>query len=267
MPSTKLTTHSTLLTSCGWIETSRAGAVAAIGVDRHGQLSNCVVEITPTNEVAREHFLGTRSAFGVFHGETVVIDAAGERRLVKSICGSEDVQALKWESCVSAGDLMRLESGMNELWDAFSAIALSGNHEVMMIKSFLTSSAGKKRFVELSRSQLERDYLASGYSGIAKSIKSLLGTEADVISVDRYAYRLILWLATSRQAMGEAYRLEYDSIQHTSAVKVDLDAKVGQVEALRTAFLAGPGHGSAITWSERSWSPISSGFILAGRTA
>src|SRR5258708_6722753 len=117
MPSAVLTTHSTLLTSFGWTETSRAGAVTAIGVDRHGQLSTCDVEVLPSREVAAAHFLGTRAAFGAFHAESVVIDATGGRRSVASICDMEEVQALRWESCVHGGNLMRLQSGMDQLWD------------------------------------------------------------------------------------------------------------------------------------------------------
>lgn len=266
MPSAVLTTHSTLLTSAGWTETSTACTVAAIGVDRHGQLSICNVEVSPYGDAAAVHFLGTRAAFGAFHAETVVIDASGGRRSVSSVCETEEIQELKWESCVHGGDLMRLESGIDQLWDAFGAVSLAGNKNVVMVKSFQVGLSREKRFVRLIKSQLEHDCIVFGFAGVAKRIASLLGTETDLASTGRESYRIAMWLATCRQAIGHGYRLGYDSIQHTCAVKIELDAKVGQVEPLRTAFLAGIANRSTIRWTDRSWNPVSSGFIVDGRT-
>jgi hypothetical protein len=266
MPLAVLTTHSTLLTPSGWTETSTASVIAAIGVDRHGQLSIRDVEISISGEAAAEQFLGTRAAFGAFHPETVVVDAGGGRRSVASICEAEEILALKWESCVHGGDLMRLQSGMDQLWDAFGATALAGNGDTLVIKSCRDGFVDKERFVRLSRSQLEQDCIAFGFSGASKWITSLLRTEVDLVSADRRVYRLALWLATCRKAIGEGYRFAFDSIQHTCGVKVELAADVGQVEPRRTAFSAGITKRSTISWIDRSWSPVSSGFILDGRT-
>jgi hypothetical protein len=266
MPLAILTSHSTLLTASGWTETASPGAISAIGVNRHGQLANCDVEVSLTGEAAVDHFLGTRAAFGAFHSDTVVIDAGGGRKSVASICEADEIQALKWESCVHGGDLMRLQSGMDRLWDAFSAAALAGNGDALVVKSCCDGFVGKERFVRVSRSQLEQDCIASGFAGASKWITSFLCTEVDLASADRRAYRLALWLATCRKATGERYRFGFDSIQHTCTIKVELAADVGQVEPLRTAFSAGITNGSIISWTDRSWSPISSGFILDGRT-
>jgi hypothetical protein len=266
MPFAILTSHSTLLTASGWTETSTPGVIAAIGVDRHGQVSIRDVEISLSSETAAEHFLGTRAAFGAFHCDTVVVDAGGARRSVASICEAEEIQALKWESCVHGGDLMRLQSGMDRLWDAFGAAALAGNGDTLVVKSRRDGFVGKERFVRVSRSQFEQDCIASGFAGASKLITSLLCTEVDLASADRRAYRLALWLATCRKATGEGYRFGFDSIQHTCVIKIELAADVGQVEPLRTAFSAGITNRSIISWADRSWSPVSSGFILDGRT-
>jgi hypothetical protein len=254
------------LTASGWTETSIPSVIAAIGVDRHGRLSICDVEVSLSGEAIAEHFLGTRAAFGAFHSDTVLIDAGGGRRSVASICEAEEIQALKWESCVHGGDLMRLQSGIDLLWDALSAAALAGNGDTLVVKSFGDGLVGKERFVPLSRSQLEQECITSGFAGASKWITSLLRTKVDVASADRRAYRLALWLATCRRATGKGYRFGFDSIQHSCAVKVELAADVGQVEPLRTAFSAGVTNRSTISWTDRSWSPVSSGFILDGRT-
>ncbi len=266
MPSAVLTTHSTLLTSAGWIETSIAGAVIAIGVDRHGQLSLSEVNVLVSEETEAEHFLGTRAAFGAFHAETVLVDAAGKGRSVASICDTEEVQSLKWESCVHGGSLMRAECGAAHLWDSFLALALAGSKDTLVLRTFLPGSLGKARFVRLVRSQMERD-CKSGFASVAKRLKSLLSTDIDLISADRSVYRLAMWLAMCRHAVGEGYSLSYDSIQHSCTVKVELGAKVGEVEPLRTAFLAGSANRSIVSWTDRTWNPISSGFIVDGRRA
>jgi hypothetical protein len=265
MPLAVLTRHSTLLTTSGWTETSTPGINAAIGVDRHGQLSTRDVEVSLSSDAAAEHFLGTRAAFGAFHSDTVVVDAGGGRRLVASICEAEEIQSLKWESCVYGGDLMHLRSGMDQLWGAFGAAALARNTDTLVVKSCRDGFVGEERFVRVSRSQLEQDCAASGFAGASKWIVSLLSARVDLASADRRAYRLALWLATCRKATGERYRFVFDSIQHTCTIKVELAADAGQVEPLRTAFSAGITNSSIISWTDRSWSPVSSGFILDGR--
>ena len=266
MPSAVLTTHSTLLTCSGWTETSIAGTVAAIGVNRHGQLSICDVAVLPSSEATVGLFLGTRAAFGSFHAETVLIDADGRRWSVASILSAEESQALNWESCLHGGDLMSSQPGMDLLWDAFGATALAGNKEAMVVRSFQAGSVGGEKIVRLNRSQFDRDCIASGFGGAAKWLKALRGIDVDLASADRSVYRLALWLATCQQASGEGYKFTFDSIQHTSAVRVELNAKVGQVEPLRTAFCAGIANQSIVSWTDRSWNPVSSGFIVEGRT-
>lgn len=266
MPFALLTSHSTLLTAFGWTETSTPGVITAIGVDRHGHLSLNDVEVSLSGEAAAEHFLGTRAAFGAFHSDTVVIDASGGRRSVVSICEAEEIQALKWESCVHGGDLMRLQSGIDRLWNAFGRAALAGDGDTLVARSCRDGIVGKERFIRLSRSRLEQDCIASGFAGASKWLTSLLCTKVDLASADRRAYQLALWLATSRKATGEGYRFGFDSIQHTCTIQIDLAADVGQVESLRTSFSAGITKCSVISWTDRSWSPVSSGFILDGRT-
>jgi hypothetical protein len=75
-----------------------------------------------------------------------------------------------------------------------------------------------------------------------------------------------MWLVTSLQATGDGYRLDYDALQHTCSINVRLDSNVGQIEGLRTAFAAGIAGRSTVEWSDRTWNPISSGFILDGRS-
>jgi hypothetical protein len=266
MPLAVLTSHSTLLTASGWVDTSVPRVIAAIGVDRHGRLSISDVEVSISGESIAECFLGTRAAFGAFHADTVLIDATGGRRSVASMCEAEEIQGIKCESCVHGADLMHPQSGFDRLWDALSAAALVGNRETLVVKSSADGLGGKDRLIHLSRLQLEREFATSGFVGASKRLASLLQTTDGMASVDRRAYQLALWLATCRKASGEGYRFEFDSIQHSCTVNVELDAYVGLVEPLRTAFSAGVTNPAIIKWTDRSWSPVSSGFILGGRT-
>ncbi|WP_316187724.1 MULTISPECIES: hypothetical protein [unclassified Bradyrhizobium] len=213
-----------------------------------------------------EHFIGTRAAFGAFHADTVVVDSMGARRTVSSLCEMEDPWSLAWESCVHGGDLMRLESGIDQLWDAFATLALAGNGDVMVVKRFHSGLTGKKRFARVVRSDLG-GFLTTGAPGVVAQIKSLLLTDPDLACADRAAYRLAMWLVTSLQATGNDYRLNYDALQHTCSVNVRLDSNVGQIESLRTAFVAGIAGRATIDWADRTWNPVSSGFILDGSSA
>jgi hypothetical protein len=224
------------------------------------------VSISPSNEAAEEHFIGTRAAFGAFHADTVIIDSAGVQRSVSSLCKMEAPWSLTWESCVHGGDLMRLESGMDQLWDAFATLALVGSEDAIVVRRFQDGLVGKKRFARMARSDLEGRLPVSGVAGLATLIKSLLLTNPDLACADRTAYRLAMWLVTSLQATGNSYRLDYDALQHTCTVNIRLDSSVGQIESLRTAFVAGVACRSTVDWSDRMWNPISSGFILNGRS-
>lgn len=265
MPSAVLTSHSTLLTGSGWIETSASGTVAAIGVDRHGRLAVCELAVHVSDEAAVEHFLGTRAAFGAFHAESLIVDAAGERRSAERLCRDEDTRSLKYEKCIYSVELVRLETVAEKLWNALSIIALAGNDRTLVIRSLRSDSAERATFARIQRAQLERDCVAFGPIGIERVLVSLLGAEPDAVGVGRRAYRLALWLASSREAIGVGYRLGFDSIQHTSIVRIESAPGPAQVEPLRTAFLAGTANRTVISWADRSWSPISSGFILDGR--
>jgi hypothetical protein len=239
--------------------------VTAIGVDRHGRLSPLEVSVLPSDHVASEHFLGTRAAFGAFHAETVLVDAAGGRRSVSSIAELQEAWSTNWENCVYAPDLIYPSSAIEQLWDAIGSLALAGNRDAMIVRRFDVGLVGKRRLTRVARSDLERRGAESGLAGISNRIKSLLLAEADLAVANRRAYRLAMWLATCLQAGGDGYRLDYDSLQHTCTVKMKLDATVGQVDSLRTAFLAGVANRSVVSWSDRTWNPISSGFILDGR--
>lgn len=161
---------------------------------------------------------------------------------------------------------MRLEWGIDELWDAFTTLALAGDANVMIVRRYQEGLTGRKRFARVIRSDLEDSLAKKGATGAALQIKSLLLTGPDLACAERTAYRLAMWLAMSLQATGESYCLDYDALQHTSAINVRLDSNVGQIEVLRTAFSAGITGFSSIEWSDRTWNPISSGFILDGRS-
>lgn len=225
------------------------------------------VSVSPSDTAVKEHFIGTRAAFGAFHGGTVVIDSTGGRRTVSSLCDMEDPWSLTWESCVHGGDLMRLESGVDQLWEAFATLALSGNADAMVVRRFQEGLAGKHRFARIVRSDLKDRLTTTGAACAAAQIKSLFLTDPELVCVERASYRLAMWLVTSLQASGDGYRLDYDALQHTSSINVRLDLNVGQMECLRTAFIAGIAARSTIEWSDRTWNPISSGFILDGRSS
>lgn len=265
MPSSALTSHSTLLTASGWAETSVAGVVAAIGADRCGQLSVRDVEVIVTDEPVDVHYLGTRASFGAFDPAAVVTDARGACWTAASICEAEDVRDLKWESCVFADGLVSLRSGSDLLWDAFCQAALAENEDSLVIKSNREELVGKERFLCVRKTQLDRDCISSGLAGASAWISSCLCNGVDSASADRSSYQLALWFATCRSAMGKGYRFRYDSIQHTCAVGIELGTVTAQVESLRTAFVAGRANRSIIRWTDRSWSPVSSGFVLDGQ--
>jgi hypothetical protein len=222
------------------------------------------VSVSLSSETVVEYFIGTRAAFGAFHADTIVVDSAGGRRTVSSLCEMEDPWSLTWESCVHGGGLMRLELGVDELWNAFATVALVGNADAMIVKKFQGGLARDKRFIRVIRSDLEGRLAATGAAGVAEQIKSLFLTDPSLAYIERTFYRLAMWLATSLQAIEDGYCLDYDALQHTSVVNVRLDCNIGQIESLRTAFAAGTAGRSTVEWTDRTWNPISSGFILDG---
>jgi hypothetical protein len=93
----------------------------------------------------------------------------------------------------------------------------------------------------------------------------LFAGEGARLELERAAYPFGLWYVSALKARGLHYRLRYDSLQHSSYMFIeDAPNRILPIERGACAFFA-PSVGAAteLEWEDRSWNPISSGFLVA----
>lgn len=171
------------------------------------------------------------------------------------------------------------DEACKHLWREFSAIALASKGEELLLRTlapvptnksnishWLTiHPGGDRRYVTLLRTPFFAAIRASGMSTVVETLKGIRANTAGFIEVERPNYPLMLWLASAlgKQPMG--FRFLYDTIQHSANVIADLNQTHGAFEKVRTVFLSGAGATAKVSWNDRFWSPVSSGFVIAGQ--
>jgi hypothetical protein len=122
----------------------------------------------------------------------------------------------------------------------------------------------ESKYVVLHRDKLFSAIQSNGPAVIIDTLKMLFSREVGKLEFERANYPLALWLASACCVAGIGYAFEYDTLQHTAAISFEFDASQGSTGKARTAFIEPRSRLVRIHWRDRTWNPLSSGFIIVG---
>jgi hypothetical protein len=120
-------------------------------------------------------------------------------------------------------------------------------------------------YFALEKSGFKSSLQSKGITELADFAITALQNGDGVIEVERPCYPLLLWVILGLRRAGQEFRLIYDSIQHSKLLGITLEAGGGGVEQVRTAFVGEPSRAARVSWTDRSWNPVSSGFVVVSQ--
>jgi hypothetical protein len=280
MPSCTLNNLSTLLTPDGWVRLDGSSSVTrAIGVDRHGALVVQAVSMQASTVAADVCFIGTRSSFGAFHKETVLIDAAGASRSLTSIVEADSLVSLRFERALEVDSLSLNDTTCRQIWRELEDLCISTDEDEFVFRALrqdvspkgnrslgmTARSSGQQHYIGIQKTPFLSALREAGLSVLLEALTKLRSNEDGTIEVERRNYPLLLWLVLHLHMNRKSYRLAFDSIQHSATVRIDVEQPSGAIEQARTSFIAGTARAVDVAWEERLWNPVSSGFVVVGR--
>ncbi|MGE0751666.1 MAG: hypothetical protein AB7K64_13900 [Variibacter sp.] len=251
----------------------------AIGVDRHGALVVQAVSMQASNAAADVCFIGTRSSFGAFHKETVLIDSSGTSRSLASIVEADTLGSLRFERALEVDSFSINDTACRRIWREIEDLCISIDKDEFVFRALrqdvlpkgnrslgmTVRSSGQRHYIGIQKAPFLSALREAGLSVLLEALTKLRSNEAGAIEVERKNYPLLLWLILHLHMNRESYRLAFDSIQHSATVGIDMEQPSGAIEQARTSFIAGAARAVGVAWEERLWSPVSSGFVVVGR--
>ena len=280
MPSAKLIGLSTLLAPDGWIRAGvLKGTVTLVGVDRHGIPISRKVRAGQRETAARVTFVGTAAAFGAFSSESRLISSNGTVFSTAEIAEGGRIRETSFETHTELPEAAGRADPLVTLWPTLVDNAAAVGESSIALRrrdiewppavksSFLVEETfGSHRYCIVKKgmfvSCFSRDWVSTL---LALGRLWLFAAEDERLELERAAYPFGLWYISALKAKGMHYRLRYDSLQHSSYMFIqEASTPIPPIERGACAFFA-PGAASAteLEWEDRSWSPISSGFLIA----
>lgn len=278
MPSSTLTSLSTILTPEGWCQTDRSVAsINALGIDRHGRAAIQPVSIRVSDDSCLVCFVGTRAAVGAFHHRSLLVDSAGIRRSVQAVVEAESLSAFRFERAIEPNSELATPMVYARIWDALRAICIAASEEDALFRALGSTASvellkrnwvklhavGQYRYVSIRRAAFESDIQVHGLSVLLEIVKVLTLSASGLWEVECRNYQLFLWLMSFLRSQDSSYRLLFDSVQHSTVVTLDLNQVSTAVEQARTAFVSGQALQVDLEWEDRMWNPVSSGFVVS----
>jgi hypothetical protein len=257
-----------------------AGERSILGVDRHGNPASATANILLLPPCRQCAFLGTAACFGEFSLETHLVDASGITRSLGSIIDQGDASSSGFETLLppirdggngSAAELIwsAIEEGAATKANDFVAIRSRSKRGEASAPSWIGfKRIGDQDFVIASKPA----FLAAFRSDWIQTLNALgdawfRNSDQQRLELQRTELLLGIWLLSAKHQSSGNYRLAYDTLQHSAVVLLCDDQRWPEpIERGLTAFLSTDIAGQAkITWTEPSWNPVSSGFVLVGR--
>jgi hypothetical protein len=250
---------------------------SALGIDRHGTLTVQPVDIRVSTDTQDVSFVGTRAAFGAFHQDTNLMDSGGILRSAKSITDAQDLAKFRFERAVESDASLLTDRACRLIWKELDVISISRNRKGSLFrvldaactpkppKWMTVDASGVCGYITIERANFLSRIHTVGLSTLLDVLRQLRSTTNECIEVERANYPIFLWLMSYLCAGRINYRLVFDSIQHSSVVTLKLEEPSAAIEQARTAFVAGTAHTVLVTWEEKLWNPVSSGFVIGAR--
>lgn len=280
MPCARLVSLSTVLAPEGWVVAGAlASTVTLLGVDRHGIPVSRKVRAAQGEASGRVTFVGTAAAFGAFSFDTRLISSDGKVLSTGEIAEGGRIREISFETYTElSGDAGRGDPPVT-LWSTVAAAAAEAGDSSIALRR----RDGEWRPSDKSKFPVEavfgghcycildkRTFASSFRRDWASTLLSLgrqwlFAGDDGRLELERAAYPFGLWYVSALKAKGRHYRLRYDSLQHSSYMFIE-EALTSTLPVERGAcafFTTTAGSATELEWEDRSWNPISSGFLLA----
>jgi hypothetical protein len=287
MPSVIVLSESCLLTNSGWILAGEIpDRVSLFGTDRHGHLVSKEATITLLKESSKRAIIGTDASVGIFASKTRIVLKDGTIKTAAEVI--EDTQQNDFwfenvlqfpgkldenasatflstvlQTCAAfvVDDLaiVRCRSRVDDM-DVRKELSQSGFCQFQKISADVFCLINQESFPKIRGPRFEsfiKDY----------SVALWRNSEEECEEIDCIHNSCCLWYASDLKAMNVGYTLKYDSLQHSLTVKVVEDSShKTPFRKCRCAFHHSNTPTSVlVTWEANSWTPIVSGFLVAGK--
>jgi len=281
MPCATLSTKSTLLTAHGWSKAK--SQIEILGIDRHGKLVSAPVDIAPSPRPARIAFLASKDSFGYFSAGTRILDSTGATRFLSSLVESGDVSNVRFETVTEIGNIAPSTHCASALWTSFGNFAAVKSPTTAILRcrtpnkklshnveSFLSMRRLGQHYYSIVTRETFVAAFCRDWSHTSDALAAKwLSTSEGTLEFHRDQFLFALWVLSARKRQNEGVKLQFEARQFTTRIFM---ASTGAPTLSGGAgasclYLVGEEKPLEIRWNERSWNPISSGFLLASNQA
>jgi hypothetical protein len=273
----RLSKISTVLTAAGWCKPESQSEI--FGVDRHGKVVSRPVSFAHSSQSAKLVFLSSKDSFGYFSAATRLVDSTGASRLASSLVEAGQISDVRFETVVNVSGIAPSHDSASGLWTSFSNFAAittqtvavlrcrSPNKKLMnVVEPFLSVRRFGQHYYCIVLKDRFIAALCNDWLHTADTLASKwLSTSDGILQFHRDQFLFALWVLSSRKARNQGVALQFETRQHTTCI---LLAPAGTQN-----FSGGAGASCfyvpteeqplEIRWEDRSWNPVSSGFLLA----
>lgn len=275
MPSEIISSLTRLATDVGWRDPLEVKPhEQVLGVDRHGQVRAHTVVLETLSAVEPLSYLGTVASFGAFAPSTRIQQSNGVAAPLQFLIERGTVQDLLFETVVpqftdnacriSGQNFAQMFRGQPAIHDTYLLRCVEQSNDPHWHPDCISVRRILKQRFCLVDDAAARIYIKARW---VKFIRALCRTayysKTDAcIRIPRDQVDVTLWyLSTS----DEPCCLSYDNLQHTCFIFGKTGDRNIPISHGRVAFRTSRKAPTvAISWEDRSWRPVASGFLLAG---
>lgn len=264
----------------GWeLPSPRAKSRRVFGTDRHGKIvaKDIMAESLGPSELLV--FLGTEACFGIFAGETALLNKAGQRLTARALVESNELGDSWFENVVAfpfsaaeadpslfSSALIKLAPFVTESRCARRCKSREATLSTSLSKFCRLHKVSNDLFLVIDRECLEAAKLQQWE--IVMQLASVIchSSEDDGVAFEAGDAALAAWYCSALASRREHYKITYDQVQHSLFASVQKtkerqspfrNARCGYLE-LHSAEKV------RISWEDTSWSPIINGFLVKG---
>jgi hypothetical protein len=273
----RLNSRSTVLTSAGWRKADCQTEV--FGVDRHGKVVPQRVSISHLREPTRAVFLASKDSFGYFSAETRLLDSTGAARTISSLVENNQISDVRFETVASLAGIVASDDSGLQLWASFSDFAATTNSEQTILRcrwpnKKLTDNAppflsvrrfGQHYYSVLNKPAFLRAFREDwSFTADILASKWLLTSEG-TLQFHRDQFLFALWVLSARKQRNQGAALRFETRQHTTCIFMALteNQTLSGGTGASCFYMPTEEEPFELRWEDRSWNPISSGFLLA----
>lgn len=285
MPSGSILERSVLLTPSGWRRCgNKSTELDVIGLDRAGTPQAGRIRLELSSVRSRVAFVGTATAAGEFAEATRLLLAAGDAVDLRQVIATESASELQFETFRIDARPQGSPQQAKSLWEELQALSATADPETAVIRcaeqctgkanrapaaGLMLVEDGDTTYLVVTRRAIEESLHANADSMLLAIANACFHrSEENRWELEADSTLLVMWLLDALRRAGIRRSAQYDSLQHSCFVFIDLvSTDPAPLGPGRCAFLSSRSSNEIrIEWSDPSWTPVVSGFLLSPKT-